>query len=66
VQDAAGRPRIALIIDDFGVDKKRSWRTIALKGPLTLSFRAYASDLPQAARRAAGQAPPAPSGVLLV
>jgi polysaccharide deacetylase 2 family uncharacterized protein YibQ len=52
---AAGRPRIALIIDDLGVDKKRSWRTIALKGPLTLSFLAYAGDLPQmaqAARRA--------------
>jgi len=52
---AAGRPRIALVIDDLGVDKKRSWRTIALKGPLTLSFLAYASDLPQmaqAARRA--------------
>jgi uncharacterized protein len=52
---AAGRPRIALVIDDMGVDKKRSWRAIALKGPLTLSFMAYASDLPnmaQAARRA--------------
>jgi polysaccharide deacetylase 2 family uncharacterized protein YibQ len=52
---AGGRPRIALVIDDMGVDKKRSWRAIALKGPLTLSFLAYASDLPQmaqAARRA--------------
>jgi polysaccharide deacetylase 2 family uncharacterized protein YibQ len=52
---AAGRPQVALIIDDLGVDRKRAWRTIGLKGPLTLSFMAYASDLPsmaQAAHRA--------------
>jgi uncharacterized protein len=50
-----GEPRIAVVIDDLGLDKKRTERAIALKGPLTLSFLAYASDLPQqtdAARRA--------------
>lgn len=50
-----GRPRIAIVIDDLGVDRRRTERTIALKGPLTLSFLAYAADLPhltQMARRA--------------
>jgi uncharacterized protein len=52
---AAGRPRVALIIDDLGVDRRRAWRAIGMKGPLTLSFMAYAGDLPhmaEAARRA--------------
>ncbi len=51
-----GRPMIALVIDDLGVDKKRSARAIALNGPLTLSFLAYASDIKRqtAAARAAG------------
>ncbi|HJN23718.1 MAG TPA: divergent polysaccharide deacetylase family protein [Rhodospirillales bacterium] len=49
-------PMIALVIDDLGIDKKRSARAIALKGPLTLSFLAYASDIKRqtAAARAAG------------
>jgi polysaccharide deacetylase 2 family uncharacterized protein YibQ len=52
---ADGRPRIAVVIDDLGLDKKRTERTIVLPGPLTLSFLAYATDLPRltgAARRA--------------
>src|SRR6202022_3812185 len=44
---AEGRPRIAVVIDDLGLDKKRTERTIVLQGPLTLSFLAYASDLPR-------------------
>jgi polysaccharide deacetylase 2 family uncharacterized protein YibQ len=50
-----GRARIAIVIDDLGMDRRRTERTIALKGPLTLSFLAYADDLPhltEAARRA--------------
>lgn len=50
-----GRPRIAIVIDDLGMDRRRTERTIALKGPLTLSFLAYADDLPrltEAAHRA--------------
>jgi len=50
-----GRARVAIVIDDLGVDRRRTERTIALKGPLTLSFLAYASDLPhltEAARHA--------------
>jgi len=50
-----GRARIAIVIDDLGVDRRRTERAIALKGPLTLSFLAYADDLPhltEAAHRA--------------
>lgn len=49
------RPMIAVIIDDMGVDRKRTMRAIALPGPLTASFLAYGRDLPlqtRAARRA--------------
>jgi polysaccharide deacetylase 2 family uncharacterized protein YibQ len=52
---ADGRPRIAVVIDDLGLDKKRTERTILLPGPVTLSFLAYATDLPklgEAARHA--------------
>lgn len=41
-----GRARVAIVIDDLGLDRRRTERTIALKGPLTLSFLAYADDLP--------------------
>jgi uncharacterized protein len=49
------RPWVAVVIDDLGVDKRRTERTIELPGPLTLSFLAYATDLPrqtEAARKA--------------
>jgi hypothetical protein len=46
------RPWIAVVIDDLGVDKRRTDRTIALSGPLTLSFLAYATDLPRQAEAA--------------
>jgi uncharacterized protein len=36
---------IALIIDDLGIDQKRSWAMIALQGPLTLSFIPYGHHL---------------------
>ena len=53
---AGGRPVIALVIDDMGMDRKRSARVIGLKGPLTLSFLAYAGGLEgqTAAARSAG------------
>jgi uncharacterized protein len=50
-----GRAHVAIVIDDLGMDRRRTERAIALKGPLTLSFLAYADDLPrltEAARRA--------------
>ena len=56
VPEARGRPRIAIVIDDMGIDKKRSARVIALPAPLTLSFLTYATGLKRqtAAARAAG------------
>ncbi len=40
-----GRPEIAIIIDDAGVDRVHTGVAIRLKGPLTISFLPYASDL---------------------
>lgn len=45
-----GWPRIAIIIDDMGVDQKRSKQVIALKGPLTLAFLPYARKVDRFAR----------------
>jgi hypothetical protein len=52
----SGRPLIVLVIDDMGLDRKRSARAVALPPPLTLAYLPYASDLPAqtAAARAAG------------
>lgn len=49
----AGRPMIAVVIDDLGVDRRRSEKVIPLRAPLTLAWMTYAEDLPrltQAAR----------------
>ncbi|MBT3360829.1 MAG: divergent polysaccharide deacetylase family protein [Rhodospirillales bacterium] len=40
-----GRPMIAIVIDDMGMDRKRTAKAVKLPGPLTLSFLAYADDL---------------------
>ena len=51
----ATAPRIAVVIDDLGLGRERTERAIALAAPVTLSFMAYAEDLPrqtEAARRA--------------
>ena len=42
---ADGRPRIAVIIDDVGMDRAHTQRAIALKGPVTLAFLAFAPNL---------------------
>ncbi|MGP1395804.1 MAG: divergent polysaccharide deacetylase family protein [Inquilinaceae bacterium] len=47
-----GRPRVAIVIDDLGVDRGRTDAIVSLPGPLTLSFLAYAEDLPDQTRRA--------------
>jgi polysaccharide deacetylase 2 family uncharacterized protein YibQ len=51
-----GRPMIAIVIDDMGLDRRRSDAAAALPAPLTLSFMTYAEDLPGqvAAARARG------------
>ena len=51
---ASGQPMIAVVIDDLGVDRKRSERVVELRAPLTLAWMTYADNLPQitqAARR---------------
>ncbi len=52
-----GRPMIAVVIDDMGIDRKRSERIVSLPGVLTTAYLSYANDLAgQAARaRAAGR-----------
>ena len=45
-------PKIAIVIDDLGIDISRTARTIKLKGPLTLSFMTYASGLPKQTKAA--------------
>lgn len=44
---AGGKAQIAVVIDDMGVDVKRSAQIIGLRGPLTTSFLTYASHLPE-------------------
>jgi polysaccharide deacetylase 2 family uncharacterized protein YibQ len=38
-------PIITVVIDDMGLDRKRSARAMELPGPLTMSFMAYAEEL---------------------
>lgn len=47
-----GKPMIAIVIDDMGLDRKRSTRMVGLQGPLTLSWLPYARDLQAQARAA--------------
>jgi uncharacterized protein len=49
------RPIVAIVLDDLGLDRARTAEAIRLRGPLTMSFMTYASDLADqtaAARRA--------------
>jgi uncharacterized protein len=49
------RPLVAIVLDDLGLDRMRTAEAIGLRGPLTLSFMTYATDLAaqtQAARHA--------------
>lgn len=48
----SGKPLIVIVMDDLGLDHRRSRQTVALPGPLTLSFMAYAEDLPSQIERA--------------
>lgn len=47
-----GRPLIALVFDDVGVNRRQAQRAIELPGPLTMSLMSYAQDLPNLARLA--------------
>lgn len=41
----AGKPLIAVVIDDMGIDRSRTAEVTALPGPLTTSFLTYAGNL---------------------
>ena len=55
-QGESGKPMVALVIDDVGIDRRRSDAVVALPAPLTLSYLTYAQDLERqtAAARARG------------
>ncbi len=55
VPPPGNRPLVAIVFDDLGLDRARTAEAICLRGPLTMSFMTYASDLgvqTEAARRA--------------
>jgi polysaccharide deacetylase 2 family uncharacterized protein YibQ len=56
VADPQGRPMIAIVIDDLGLDRRNTDRVVHLPGPLTLSFMTYADGVAEQAQtaRAAG------------
>jgi polysaccharide deacetylase 2 family uncharacterized protein YibQ len=41
----SNKPKIAIVLDDMGVDQRRSYIATQLNGPLTLSYLTYARDL---------------------
>jgi len=43
--ESGRRPMVAIVIDDLGMDRKRTARAMGMRGPLTLSFLAYAEGL---------------------
>ncbi|MFP6735136.1 MAG: divergent polysaccharide deacetylase family protein [Rhodospirillales bacterium] len=45
--------RIAIVIDDAGIDRKRTRRAIALPAPLTLAFLVYGNDIAEQTEAAA-------------
>jgi len=53
--NTGGRPMIAVIIDDMGVDKRRSEKILQLPGPLTVSFMSYAEELSRQTEEAHGR-----------
>ena len=52
VADPQGRPMIAIVIDDLGLDRRNADRVVQLPAPLTLSFMTYADDLTTQTRAA--------------
>ena len=40
-------PKIVIVMDDLGLDRRRTRETLNLPGPLTLSFMSYAEELRQ-------------------
>ena len=44
--ESANKPMIAIVIDDMGLNPRRSAAVMKLPGPLTLAFLPYANELP--------------------
>jgi polysaccharide deacetylase 2 family uncharacterized protein YibQ len=51
-RDLNGKPLVAVVIDDVGLDRPRSKRAWELPAPLTMSFLPYAKDLREQAKAA--------------
>ncbi len=51
----ASRPKIILVMDDMGIDKRAVGAVINLPGPVTLSFLPYANDVASLAAVARGR-----------
>ncbi|MHB1219545.1 MAG: divergent polysaccharide deacetylase family protein [Alphaproteobacteria bacterium] len=51
-RETDGKPMIAVVIDDMGVDHRRSIKALTLPGPMTMAFLPYARDLGQMTRAA--------------
>lgn len=47
-----GMAKIAIVIDDVGIDRARSAKVLALPAPVTLAFLPYAPDVAEMARHA--------------
>ena len=43
--DIPAGPQVAVVIDDAGVDRRRTREVISLPGPLTIAFLTYARRL---------------------
>ena len=55
IGESAGRPMIAVVIDDMGLNQRRSTAMANLPAPLTLSYLPYANDLPRQTAQARAQ-----------
>lgn len=51
-RETDGKPMIAVVIDDMGVDHRRSIKALTLPGPMTMAFLPYARDLGHMTRAA--------------
>lgn len=52
VVPSGGKPMIAIVLDDVGVNRRGARKAIDLPGPLTLSFMTYANGLPEMTAKA--------------
>lgn len=51
----SGAPVIAIVLDDLGIDKRRSRRAVSLPAPITLAYLPYAEGLEEQTAEARGR-----------